>query len=348
MTLTQLPHFPYRLVSCAASASVVAALGGCGAAGSGNGGMDHGKGELEKPTITVAGLPLVDAAGVHIALHRGLFKKEGLTVRVRSVHQSIQAMPALAKGQIDVLAGTNYVTLLQAQDKGTLAPRILGDGATVSPEVMGVLVPKGSPIKKAEDLRGEKVAVNIVNNIQSLALDTQIAGGKQPTKTGIEYRQVPFPQMRAALQRKQVDAAHVAEPFLTGMKRKTHARQILDGGGPVEHLPISGFVTTRQFTEDYPKTAAAFGRAVQRAQQIAARDRGSVEKVLPGYTRIDAKSAETIGLPHYPADGPEAGAKRLARLADLMRAHGLLKGKPDIEAMYATGGGSGSSDGRKP
>lgn len=340
MTLTQLPPFSRRLVSCSVAAAMVAALGGCGAAGSG-GGTGGGKGDLEKPTVTVAGMTLVDAAGIHVAQQRGLFKKEGLTVRVRPVHQSVQALPALAKGQVDVIAGTNYVTLLQAQDQGTLAPRVLADAATVSPEVMGVLVPKGSPIKKASDLKGEKVAVNIVDNIQSLALDAQLAGGKQPPKTGIEYRQVPFPQMGAALRRGQVDAAHVAEPFLTDVKRKTHARQVLDGGGPVENLAISGYVTTRQFTEEYPKTAAAFRRAMVRAQQIAARNRGSVEKVLPDYARIDAKTAEVIGLPHYPADGPEAGAKRMAHLAEMMRADGMLKQKPDVRAMYAVAGGDG-------
>lgn len=341
MAKIQLPYLFRRLMSCATAAATVAALGGCGAAGGGDGGTGGARG-LEKATVTVAGLPLVDVAGVHIAQQRGLFAKEGLKVRVRTVQQSIQALPALAKGQVDVIAGSNYVTLLQAQEQGTLAPRVLADGATLSPEVVGLLVRRGSPIRTAEDLKGEKVAVNIVDNIQKIALDTQVAGDGKPRKSGIRYRQVPFPQMGAALQRGQVDAAHVAEPYLTQVKRKMHARQVLDGAsGSIENLAISGYVTTRQFTERYPKTAAAFRRAMQKAQQIADGDRGSVEKVLPDYARIDAQTAVAIGLPHYPADGPEAGAKRLAHLAGLMRADAMLEKKPDVRGMYDIGSGGG-------
>src|SRR5881392_1762606 len=113
----------------------------CGASGS----DDSGGGQDSQ--VTVAALPLTDSAALYIARDRGLFKKEGLDVRIQPVQQSIQALPALSKGQVDVIASANYVTYLQVYDKGTLDVRILAEGARVAPHMMDVLVPKDSAIK---------------------------------------------------------------------------------------------------------------------------------------------------------------------------------------------------------
>ncbi|WP_240969044.1 ABC transporter substrate-binding protein [Streptomyces sp. HNM0575] len=312
--------------------SLVGAVTGCGGQSSSSSGDKNGP---EKQTITVAGLPLADVAGLHIAQQRKLFAEEGLTVRIQPVQQSIQALPALAKGQVDVVAGANYVTLLQAQEKGTLSPVALADGATLSRRMMGVLAMPGSGIDKAEDLRGKKVAVNILHNIQSLTLDTVVTDRTGDERSGIAYRQIPFPQMGVALEKGQVDAAHVAEPFLTDIKRKLGARLVTDGGGgQVAGLPISGYVTTRKFADKYPRTSAAFQRAVAKGQKIAAADRADVEKVLPGYARIDAKTASRIGLPGYPVANSE---KRIGRLSALMKDAGLLKKEPRTGGFFFTG-----------
>ena len=90
----QLPYHTNKLVACALAASLLAALSGCGSSST-----SENKSGPEKETVTVAGLPLADAAGVHIAQERKLFEKEGLKVRIQPVQQSIQALPALAKGQ---------------------------------------------------------------------------------------------------------------------------------------------------------------------------------------------------------------------------------------------------------
>ncbi len=57
---------------------------------------------------------------LYIAQKHGLFEAEGIKVRIKPVQQSIQALPALAKGDVDVISAANYVTFLQAHDKGTL------------------------------------------------------------------------------------------------------------------------------------------------------------------------------------------------------------------------------------
>ncbi|NVI89363.1 ABC transporter substrate-binding protein [Actinomadura sp. BRA 177] len=301
-------------------------VAGCGDSGS----PDSGGSGPEKETLTVAALPLVDDAGLYIAQKHGLFEAEGIKVRIKPVQQSIQALPALAKGDVDVISAANYVTFLQAHDKGTLKLRILAGAASVTSHMMDVVVTPDSPIRTAKDLEGKKVAVNILNNIQSLTLNEILkAGGADPAK--VEYVAIPFPRMAATLQKKQVDAAHMVEPFLTDAKNKLGARVVVDGGGaPVTGLPISGYVSTEDFAAKNPKAAAAFQRAIAKAQGLAAADRKEVDAVVPTYARIDAKTASAITLPGYPTSIDPA---RLQKVADMMKDAGLLKQPLDVQTV---------------
>ncbi|MFD0692344.1 ABC transporter substrate-binding protein [Actinomadura fibrosa] len=304
---------------------VASATAACGDSDSSSGG---GKG-LEKKTLTVASLPLVDGAALHIAQKQGLFAKEGLKVNISPVQQSTQALPALASGKVDVIAGANYVSFLQAQDKGTLKLSIVAEGATLTSNMMNVLVKPDSKIKTAKDLEGKKVAVNILNNIQSLTLNA-ILKANNVNASKVQYVAIPFPQMAAALDKGQVDAVHIVEPFLSDTQKKLGARVVVDGGSqPVTDTPISGYVSTQAFTSKNPKTAAAFQRAIQKAQAIAA-DRKKVEEVLPGYAKIDPQVAKVITLPGYPTS---LSGTRLQRVVDLMNSGGLLQQKLDVKSV---------------
>ncbi|MER6121375.1 ABC transporter substrate-binding protein [Streptomyces sp. NPDC001795] len=297
----------------------VTACGGDGNSASSKGGRQR---------ITVAALPLTDDAALYLAQDRGLFRKEGLDVRIQPVQQSIQALPALNKGQVDVIASANYVTFLQAYDKGTLDLRILAEGARAAPHMMDVLVPKDSAIKSVSDLKGRKVAVQILNNIQSLTLDTILdaRGAGRPV-----YRQILFPQMGPALEKGEVDAVHVVEPFDSALQRDLGARVLLDGASsPVQSLPLSGYVTTRRFAAGNPKAAAAFQRAVAAAAVIATRSPDAVRKLLPTYTKVTADQAVSIHLPAYPAT---TDAGQLRRVIRLMREQGLLTKDIDPGAL---------------
>ncbi|MFJ9726526.1 ABC transporter substrate-binding protein [Streptomyces sp. NPDC101209] len=296
-------------------AALALLLAGCGDGGGSGSTEDGGLAE-----IRVAALPLTDSAALYLARDRGLFKKEGLSVRIQPVQQSIQALPALAKGQVDVIASANYVTFLQADEQGTLDLRILAEGVRTAPHMMDVLVPRDSGIRSVADLAGKKVAVNILNNIQSLTLNAILdrQGVGRPV-----YRQIAFPQMGPALERDQVDAVHAVEPFDSAIQGQLKATVLLDGAtAPVRSLPISGYVTTGRFATAHAKAAAAFRRAIEAASKLASTDPSAVRAELPKYTKVTADQARTLHLPSYPAT---ADAAHLRRLTVLMKEQGLLK-----------------------
>ncbi|MFC8240253.1 ABC transporter substrate-binding protein [Streptomyces chartreusis] len=289
----------------------VTACGDDGDSSSGTGGRE---------TVTVAVLPLVDCAALYIARDRGLFGKEGLDVRIQQIQQSLQALPALAKGQIDMVASANYVTYLQAHEKGTLDIRIVAEAIRAAPRMMEVLVPEDSDIKTVADLAGKKLAVNVLNNVQSLTFDEILQ------KQGVDgpvYRAIPFPQMGAALDRGQVDAVHAVEPYDSAIQDELKARVLVDGASaPVEAIPLSGYISTGDYTDGHGKTLAAFQRAIKAAVEIAERDPSVVRDTLPTYTKVTKEQAESIDLPVFP---PVMDATQLTRLTDLMEKQGMLK-----------------------
>ncbi|WP_258314522.1 ABC transporter substrate-binding protein [Streptomyces sp. Act143] len=281
---------------------------------------DSGVADGGRTKVTVAALPLVDSAMLYLAQDRGLFEKEGLDVRIQQIQQSLQALPALSKGQIDMVASANYVTYFQAQEKGTLDVRIVAEAIRAAPRMMEVLVPKDSDIKSVADLTGRKLAVNVLNNVQSLTFDEIMAeqGAGKPV-----YRQIPFPQMGAALDKGQVDAVHVVEPFDSAIQDELGARVLVDGASaPVQSIPLSGYLTTKRYASGNVRTLAAFQRALKAAVQIAAKDPEAVRDILPTYTKVTSEQARKIDLPVFP---PTADAEQIARLTDLMKKRGMLK-----------------------
>jgi ABC-type nitrate/sulfonate/bicarbonate transport system substrate-binding protein len=71
-------------------------------------------GRPEKPVLNVAVVPAVDSAGFFVALDRGLFKAQGLTVNFVPVSSSETAIASQVAGAYDITGG-NYVSYIQAQ-----------------------------------------------------------------------------------------------------------------------------------------------------------------------------------------------------------------------------------------
>ncbi len=63
----------------------------------------------EKTAITVTGLPIGDVAPLHLAQQQGLLRAQGLDVTIKTLPSSNLALPGLADGSIDIVAGGNYV-----------------------------------------------------------------------------------------------------------------------------------------------------------------------------------------------------------------------------------------------
>lgn len=295
--------------------TLISACGGSSTSG------DTTSSGLEKKSITVAALPIVDTVGFFIAQQKGFFEQEGLNITVKPVVQSAAAISAMLSGSADIIAGGNYVSFFEGEANGVFKIRVLVDGTSCGRHTFSVLALPKSGIRRPADLVGKTIAVNIPNNIQSLMLNALLSADNVDASK-VTYVPVPFPQMAAALQAGRVDAISTVEPFLTGAEKQLGAGDVANQCiGALSGMPLSGYFATQSWVQKYPHTARAFQRALEKGQELADSNRALVEKVLPTYSKVTPKVAALISLNDFPMS---LDATRLQRVANLMLAGKLL------------------------
>ncbi|MEO3858947.1 ABC transporter substrate-binding protein [Acrocarpospora sp. B8E8] len=310
--------------------SVLAALAltACGGADT-NTTADTSNNGLEKTALTVGILPIPDSAPIQIAIDKGFFTAEGLTVRTSIEVGGATATPKLVAGQLDATLN-NYVSLFSAQEKGVGKFKVVADSYQSAPDNFVLMAnADDASLSSPADLGGKKIAVNTLNNIATLAVtaSAKVAGVTIDPK---QFVPMPLPDMGGALKNGTVDAIWVAEPFISAYSQQG-AKKIADTmSGPLADFPIAGWVMNEDFVSKNPKTVAAFQRALAKAQQLAASDRKAIEEVLPKYTKIDAATASVIALGVYSTTLSEA---RLQRVADTMKEYGYLQAGFDVKSV---------------
>lgn len=299
-------------------------LTACGGTESpGTGGQTNGG--LEKTDLTIGTVPVLGVAPLYIAVEKGYFKAEGLNVTPKIYASGALSLPAMLKGEID-LVFSNYISLFKAQSEGAGKLRVIAEGSSSSPNSFGIYVMPNSPIREAKDLAGKKIGVNARGNIATVLTNETLKSAGVDIST-LNYVDVPFPEMGATLQRGDIEAAFLAEPFITAASANLGVKRVLDAGiGTTDGLPIDGYASTDGWVKQHPKTAAAFQRALQKAAGDAA-SRSETEKVVTGYARVDPKFAPLMAPLQYPTS---VNPTRLQRVADLMLAQAILKQKLDV------------------
>jgi len=171
-------------------------------------------------TVVRVGCGVADTtAEAYYAADLGLFAKAGLNVQVTPYSSSGQVMTGVAGNAIDV-AVSNTGILADAIRHGAPFVVIAGGGLYSSKAPNGALcVAKTAQIKGAKDLRGKIVAVPTLKDLTEVICRSWIDknGGDSDEVRIIEF---PMSQMSAALDRGNVDAALLAEPWLSSAKKR--------------------------------------------------------------------------------------------------------------------------------
>ena len=286
---------------------------------------------LEKSTLTVGMLPIQDAAQLKVAIDKGYFKAEGLTVKMQMLGGGAEAVPKLQSGNLDLAIGA-WVPFFQAK-AGGFPLHIVSDAFQTASGTHQIIVAQDSPIRSVQDLAGKKMAVNAKHGLATLL----VQGTLQPQGVKLDedssFVVVPFPNMQAALKNGSVDSAQCVEPFCTLAQQAIGARMIADlGTGPVGDFPVGGWASTESWSKENPNTEAAFKRAILKAQKDLA-DPQVLVQTLPTYTQIDAKTAAALKGGVYPTS---LDAGRLQRVADTMQQYGYLDKPIDVKALVSS------------
>jgi NitT/TauT family transport system substrate-binding protein len=319
------------------TAAALALAAGC-ASGQGAAGAPS----LEKTNLNVAVVPALDSAGFFVALYQGLFKAQSLNVTFHPATSSETVIAGQASGVYDITGG-NYVSYIQAQQRGAANLYIFAEGSVMQPGAQGIYTMPSSPVRNLGDLAGKTIAINAKRNILYLLAASVLAGhGMEPGS--VHFANVPFPDMPTALKSGTISAAVLPEPFASGAEEAEGVVRLADlDQGATTSFPVAGYVVTKQWAAKNPHTLAAFYKALEQGQQIADTSRSWVEQAmmdLPAPFGVSRETAAVLALDNYPfSDGPVGSVDRvrLERVVNVMR---QFIGFPafDINAMLMNGG----------
>ncbi|PXY37119.1 sulfonate ABC transporter substrate-binding protein [Prauserella sp. PE36] len=309
---------------------MLASTSGCGMLGGSDDSSEGGSGNLEKSKISVSVMPTIDLAPFHLAMKNGYFKDEGLDVEVVNAPSGQASLTKLINGEVDV-AYSSYTPFFIAQSKGAAEFKFVADASSAGPKSTMVVTMPNSPVKKVQDLPGKSVAITSENTMSD-TLTKSVMKTNGVDFSDVQWVSLPFPEMAGALQRGDVDAAFMTEPFITSAAKTIGAVPVFDTAtGPTKDFPTAGYASQAQFADENPNVVAAFQRALDKATREAA-DRSKIEPLMVEFAKVDKEIASMTNLLTFQS---KLDAQRLQRVPDLLLEFGGIPEKMDAASMIA-------------
>ncbi|MEE2040279.1 ABC transporter substrate-binding protein [Nocardiopsis sp. CT-R113] len=293
---------------------------------------DSDSGSAGLTTITAGVIPIVDVAPVHLGVEQGFFEERGIDLRLESGSGGAAIVPGVVSGEFD-LAFSNAVSLIVAREQG-LPLVVLTNGVTTTGEqgadFGGVFVLDDSPVEDVADLEGLTVAANNLNNIGDTTVRQSVreAGG-DPAE--VEFVELPFPDMPAALETGQIDAVWAVEPFASIIREAGHREIASNFVDTHPELSVAAYFASEQRVAEDPELFEDVTSALEESFAYAEDNPDEVRRIISTYTEIDQAVIDRMVLPRFPA---ETDRESVQALADLMVTDGLLDAEPDLDALY--------------
>jgi NitT/TauT family transport system substrate-binding protein len=310
------------------------ALSGCGGIAASAGSTSPNG--LQKTTLNVAVVPAVDSAGFFVALHEGLFKKQGLTINYTPAVSSDEVIDQQVAGQYDITGG-NYVSYIQHYVENHQPLEIVAEGSVMQQGTQAIYTMPGSKIKTLAELKGHLLGINAPLNINYLlAASVLTENGIKLNEVRFPTAPIPFPNMAAELAAGKLDAIALPEPFATAAEQEYGVVPLADlNQGATEQFPVQGYVVTKSWAEQNPGTLRAFLAALTQGQEIADTSRSAVEQAMeslngPPQGQIAPIVASVMAINIYPTAIDKV---RIQRVADVMFQFGLLNSQFNVSPM---------------
>ncbi|MGK5114811.1 ABC transporter substrate-binding protein [Geodermatophilus sp. CPCC 205506] len=318
---------PRRLTGLALGCAAILVLAACGSDDdTGGGGGGGGGGESGPAALTLGYFPLVHTATAVNAEETGLFDDAGLDVTLEQTSGGAQAIPSLIAGEYDITYG-NYTSALLAAQQG-LPVRIVA-GNDVGADDHAIMVAPDAPYQSAADLAGARIAVNNLQNIGTVAINAVLEDAGVDIST-IQYVELPLPDMAASLAAGDVDAIWQVEPFQASALA-SGARVLFPlFSGPVEGMPVAGWLTTEQYAQENPGVIEAFREAMAASMEELTDKSERLVELVPTYTQVPAETVEQVVLPQWDV---EADPEQLQEMSDRMLDYGIISEEFDVETM---------------
>jgi len=289
----------------------------------------------ELTPIKVGILPIADLAPLYYGIEEGYFAEEGLEVTTEVGQGGAALVPAVVSGDYQLAFG-NYVSLMLARQNGVemqIVGNVVSGAESADRGTNALLVAPDSGITSVDDLAGRTFAVTTLNNVAEVNIRTMLREAGVDD-ADIEFVEMPFPDMNAAVESGQVDVAWQAEPFVT----LGESAGLVNVGDPMyattPSMPLAGMFASQSWTEENPDLVEAFDRAMRRSLEASGDDE-AMRAAIEANTETPPEIISEIALANWQAD---LDTEKLQLVGELAAEYGLLEDEPDLDALVWDGG----------
>jgi NitT/TauT family transport system substrate-binding protein len=323
-------HFGKMLAVAAAAAL---ALTGCGSGSPSGGaapaGSEGANGKLTKVVVGV--LPIAPSAAVQYGIDQGIFEKHGLDIEFQTSSAGAAMLPAVSTGSINIGIG-NPLSVLVAVDKGLDMKIVSGysNSKAEGDDITGVVVKKDSGINSWKDLAGKTVSVNAVNTQGDLTIMEAVEQDGGDPKA-VKFSEVAFPDAPAQLERGNIDAAWMAEPFVANALADENNKLLgYNYQDVIPGLPTMVAFTSGKYAQENPESVAGFKAALAETLDAAQADEKGLKSTVAAFLKIDEAKAQAINMEEFSG---ELRTEQMTKLGKLMQKYDFVSKAPDVNAV---------------
>jgi len=245
-------------------------------------------------TIDIAGVPEDSITPALYADHNGLFRRNGLDVRI----QPQRSGPAIASGVAGGAYGIGKASvepIIIAHTKNIPFVMVAAGGVyDARAPIAEMLVKADSPIKTAADLNGKTIAVFGLTDIFTLADRVWIDrnGGDSTT---VKLVELPVSEIATAIETGRIDAGAINEPELAAALVSKKLRVL---GRPfdavAQRFMYTAWFTTTDYVNAHRAAVEGFARAMREAAAYTNKNPAQTVDILAAFTKIDAGVIRTM------------------------------------------------------
>ena len=282
-------------------------------------------------TLSIATNPIDSGAEVYYADDLGFFAKAGLNVQIQPGQNGAAIAAAVAGNAVDI-GYADIGALAKAHTRGIdfsiIAPAALWDSTV---PVNAIMVSKTSPVRNAKDLNGKTISGPGLGNGAAFVVFAWLDANGADSST-VKFIELPYSAMPAAIEAGRVDAAHVAEPFISVAREHARVLASADDALGKQYLRTVWFARTSWATA-HPDLVARFV-SVMRQTATWANDKRNQAKsaaLLVQHTKIDPALVASMTRARY---GESLEPSLLQPEVDLNAKYDHFASFPSTELVY--------------
>ena len=271
-------------------------------------------------TVSVQLVKSIAQAPFYVAMGKGYFAQEGITVDAGEVRSALDTIAALATGRLDASIGAATAGFFNAAHREfdlrvVAAMGIQGPLMATQPLVRRALWDDGT-IRSAKDLRGRKVATNAPGDITEYFLTLMLEKYGMSLKD-VDVTPLAFGEQFVAFKNGAIDAGFLPEPLAT-TAQMAGSVALLKPEADVGAGAITTFVFFgKRFIDERRPVAVAFLRALVRGArdtQGAYNKTPEIAAMIARQTGLDPQAVERCTVfaidPNLDIAKFEAGLRR--------------------------------------